>query len=216
MAFDQKRLDELTLDEVVYCHVRANPLWCKDVTVVSHLEQINTEMRQARGLQVTKNYASLLAAFAILDQIGSCYEDSSQGAHPAGGNAFKRALFYFGHLPAMGAEINALYALRNGLVHDGSLTSQDQKTGKWYCFRYFSRMSEPVRLPTQNWDGTFQSLSNEKLCLINSRELTEIASRAIHRVDHLLQCERNKLNIIQSKDEIITKYLMWRRRENPA
>ncbi len=88
----------------------------------------------------------MLAAFAILDQIGESYgfTDTMVGEPPATA-AIKRALHHFplplGPLSA--DEVQALYMMRNGLMHDAAY-SLEERTGqkRHMIFRHDLTMRE--------------------------------------------------------------------------
>ncbi len=212
MDLKNKLLKDLDRTEVVEAHLSLSSFTeTKDHIVYSSLDEVEREMRQTRGNMNTKHYAPALCAFALLDQIGSCYEDKAMPAHPAqGGGAIHRALYYWGGLPQLGPEIEALYAFRNGLVHDGSLTSKT-KRGQWYIFRYDDTIPGPVGLANTPWDGTAIGIGSDTLTKINSRMLTDLVSRAISGVRECHKTRPNDLDVLQSRDEILHKYCFWRR-----
>lgn len=207
------RLSQLEKDDIVYCHLsfRSHEM-TKDFVVVSSLEAAATEMTQARGTDLTANYAPLLTGFAILDQIGSCYENATMAPHPTGGAAIERALYYFGGMAARSPEVEHLYALRNGLVHDASLTSHDRPKRKWYMFRFNRNMPDVIRLPAQDWDGNAGSLGPDTTTWINPRRLTEIISNAISDLRDLRELNSGALTVLKPKEEILHKYLFWEKR----
>lgn len=213
MNISSKHLQNLDLSEVVAVHLSRSPhTVTKDYILVSSLDQVESEMRQTRGNVNTKHYAPALCAFALLDQIGSCYTDKAMPSHPVqGGGAIHRALYYWGGMAPLSPEIEALYAFRNGLVHDGSLTSRTTR-GQWYIFRYDGNISGPVKLAQTPWDGTPVGLGKQTLTKINSRALTDLVSDAIAK---LLDCHKNRvddLNVLQTRDDILHKYCFWTER----
>jgi hypothetical protein len=206
-------LSKLSDEEIIYCHLTVRVReWTSDFIVTSCLDDVETEMRQSRGIQLTSNYVPLLAGFALLDQIGSCYEDAAMAPHPTKGSAIERALYYFGGLPAASPEIIHLYALRNGLVHDASLTSHDKPKSNWYIFRFDRTMADIIRLPVSAWDGTAASLGPKTTTIINPRAVTELVSTALERVRNLYFDRRSDLKLLKPATEILHKYLFWERR----
>lgn len=205
-------LSGLSLDDVAYCHLSRRG-WepIKGATIYTTLDDIETEMRQARGTTITARYLPLLAGFAILEQLGDNYADRTLVKHPNNGGGIERALYYFCGYSPMSAEVKALYALRNGLVHAASLTSTDQATGDRYIFRYKNDLPTAIQLPTKPWDGQVSKLTAGSYTLINPRELTEQVSRAIARVRTLFFDNRANLKITQSnKNHILVRHLIWR------
>lgn len=207
----QTRLQDLTDDEIVYCHLGVRTQEAtRDFVVSSCLHDVETEMRQSRGTQLTSNYVPLLAAFAILDQIGSCYEDAAKPPHPNKGSAIERALYHFGGLSALSPEVIHLYALRNGLVHDASLTSHDRPKTNWYIFRFDRAMPDAIRLPAIPWNGQASTLDRSTTTKVNPRELTEVVSRALSNLRDLYFDRHHDLVVLKTGEEILHKYLFWR------
>ncbi|WP_295563040.1 hypothetical protein [uncultured Sphingomonas sp.] len=205
-------LSELTLEDVAYCHLSRRG-WepIKGATVHTTLDDIETEIRQTRGTMITARYLPLLAGFAILEQLGDNYADGSVTKHPKSGGGIERALNYFYGYSAMSADVKALYALRNGLVHAGSLTSTDQSTGERYIFRYQDDLLTAIQQPIAPWDGQLSKLTSSRFTLINPRELTEQVSRAISKVRSLLFDDRANRKISQSNENyILVRHLIWR------
>lgn len=204
-----KSLAALTQDEIVYCHLSSRqPERTSDHRVTSCLEEVELEMRQARGRRLTSNYAPLLAGFAILDQIGSCYADAAMAQHPQGGGAIHRALYYFLGFAPLSAEVKALYALRNGLVHDASLTSQTN-AGDWYIFRYDPTMQAAIKLAQKPWNGTANDLGPATLTMVNPRFFTDQISTGLSSLRELYINRSADLIILKPGSEIIHKYLFW-------
>ena len=204
-----KLLRELDEDEMVYCHLSYRGRErSKDNLVISCLDGIETEMRQARGVRVTSKYAPLLAGFAILDQIGSCYADLDKPPHPQAGSAIHRALYYFMGLNAMSAEVKALYALRNGLVHDASLTCKTA-AGDWYIFRYQDTLASSIKLAQRPWNGSIADLSDDTLTLVNPRHFTDQISAALVALRKCHVERPDKLKVLISPEDILLKYLFW-------
>ena len=205
-----KHLSLLDQDEIVYCHLSLRqPERTLDFFVTSCLEAIETEMRQSRGTRLTANYVPLLAAFAILDQIGSCYADKRNPVHPSGGSAIHHALYHFAGMDPMSEEVKALYALRNGLVHDASLTSYAKKTGQWYIFRYDHKLACAIKLPATPWDGTASGLGGSPITFINPRLFTDQVSEALSTLKSCYIERRPDLEVLKSGADILHKYLFW-------
>lgn len=210
MNFSNKPLSQLNLDEVIYAHLtRSSYSDASDYTLRSCLHEVEQEMLQARGLQVMSHYAPVMCAFALLDQIGTTYSDSAKAPYPdSNASGIKKALYYWaGHTPN-GSETKALYAFRNGIDHDGSLTSET-KSGDWYFFRYRKDLGSPVELAAIPWDGTAATIGSNTTTLIDVRELTEMTSHAIESVRDCFSERRGDLNEHQTKENILHKYIFW-------
>lgn len=102
-------LGDLSVEEVAYRHLSTRG-WepIKGYTLFTTLENIETEMRQSRGAQLTSRYVPMLAAFSILEQLGDTYEDRRLPKHPTNGSGIERALYYFCGMQPMSDEVKAL------------------------------------------------------------------------------------------------------------
>lgn len=204
------KLAELSVDDVVYCHLSQGPgEQLKGHLLYSSLQDIEEEMRQSRGLQVTSRYVPILAAFSILEQIGDIYRDTSIAKHPKSGGGIEHALYYFGGLPAMSPEVKALYALRNGLVHAASLTSTDQGTGARYIFRYDYQMLEVIKPASQAWDGQISTVNSSVITRVNPRALTDLVSAALDQVRSLFFDRPSSLRVQRNAGHILVNHLFW-------
>lgn len=207
----QYELNELSLDDVVYCHLSRRG-WepIKGHTIYTTLDHIETEMRQARGTNLTSNYVPLLAGFSILEQLGDTYADRSMQRHPQNGGGIEHALYYFCGYPAMSPEVKALYALRNGLIHAASLTSTDQGSNARYIYRYDYEMDAGIVMPAQPWDGQIKTIHPDVFTIVNPRQITDQVSAAISRVRDYFFHEHGRLKVKRSKGQILINHLIWR------
>lgn len=212
---ENQDLANLSLDDVVYCHLSTrSPELTKDYKVYTTLELVELEMRQSRARQNTANYAPLLTGFALLDQIGGCYEDNAKPLHPSGGSAIERALYYFMGYSPRGPEVQAIYALRNGMVHEGSLTCKT-KSQAHYIFRYDSSLTSAIKLAPTPWNGQAATLGTRTTTLVNPRVLTDDISIAIDALRDCYFHRRADLKILKTREEIIHNYLIWQLRNWP-
>jgi len=202
------KLRDLSLDDTVYCHLSGHIEVTEDFYLNSTLQLVELEMRQSRSRQMTANYAPLLTAFSILDQIGSCYADCALPAHPAGGSSIHRALYYFGGMPPLGDDVKAIYALRNGLVHDGSLTCET-RSGDWYFFRYDHAMPLAIKQSVVAWDGTAEQVGPNVTTWINPRVFTDLVSTVIHNIRKCFHMRNSDLVVHPGKTDLLHKYILW-------
>ncbi len=205
-----RSLGELTLDDVVYCHLSRRG-WepIRGGSVFTTLESVELEMRQARGTQITSRYLPLLAAFSLIEQLGDCYSNKNLKRHPDRGGGVEKGLYYFCRHAAMSAEVKALYALRNGLVHAGSLTSVDQGSEKRYIFRYDHDMAQAIAPAPEDWDGQVSTVTRRKVTRVNPRVFTDQVSSGIFKVRDLFFEDREKLKVEAPKGYILMNHLLW-------
>lgn len=210
---ETKRLEELSGDDIVYAHLAGrDPEITKDFLLISTLDAAQENMRCSHSFDRSKVYAPALCAFAILDQLGTCYSD---GSRPVGtkGSGVQRALHQFCDIDDTSAISEHLYMFRNGLVHDASFASSSRDGTRHYMFRY-STLSEIVRLPEKQWDGTPEGLSNATT-LVDPDRLIGLASSAIEGVQNIFFNDRGRLQVLKSREEILHKYILWLPRNQP-
>lgn len=209
-TIDKTRLRDLTDEQIAFCHLLGgNRIWTADFVVETGLEYIEIEMRQARGRDLTSRYVPMMAAFAILDQIGTTYRNPALPAAPAKTPAIKKALYYFGGYKLTDPDVEYLYALRNALVHDAALTGHNLKKTVWYIFRFNLEMDDIIRLPASGWDGDPLTLKTDCLTWINPRLFTDSVSALLRQLRQAFEADPSSVAIEVPGHEILQKYLFW-------
>ena len=206
-----KKFAELSHEEVVEVHLSLQTIRItSDFALTSCLHELESATRHSRGLRNTRIFAPSLCAFAILDQIGSCYKDLAKPAHPNEGSGIPHALYYFCNMNAMSEEVKALYAFRNGLVHDGSFTNQSKKTRQWYMFRFDSELPLPIRLANTPWDGSASNVGHDTTTYINMRIFTDLVLSSLDNLRRSILERKNDIEVLYSREDIIHKFILWR------
>ena len=132
--------------------------------------------------------------------------------YPNGGSAIEHALYYFLGYNPQGPEVKAIYALRNGMVHEGSLTCKT-KSGSHYIFRYDSSLTSAIQLAATPWDGEAATLGSNTTTLVNPRVLTDNITDAIDALRDCFFQRRADLKILKTREEILHGYLIWQLRK---
>lgn len=181
---------------------------------ISTLVRAQREMNSTRGNTNTQMIVPLLAAFAILDQIGKCYGFYSKVAgEPDAKPSIKRALHHFPlpwGSPLSAEEMQALYVMRNGLMHDAAFSSREERgTKRSMIFRHDIEMENVVTLPARVWNGTPDDVCRETITWINPDLLIWIADSAIGRLGQALKLNDPDLYVRLDCQEIAAKYLLW-------
>lgn len=206
------KLVDLSDEQIVYCHLLAgHHIKLPDFKVETSLEYIETEMRQSRGRDLTSRYVPMMAAFAILDQIGGTYRNPTLAPAQANTPAIKKALYNFGGYSLTDPIVVSLYALRNALVHDAALTGHDLKKQNWYIYRFNHDMDDMIRLPALGWDGDPQTLTPDRVTWINPRLFTESVSDLLRGLRDSFEADQASISIEVPGHEIVQKYLFWTR-----
>lgn len=182
---------------------------------ISTLLRAQREMNSARESSNSQMIVPLLAAFAILDQIGECYafRETLLGEPPKTA-PIKRALHHFP--PTLGAltadQMQSLLVMRNGLMHDASFSSSERGGLKRnMIFRHDIRMEEVIVLPKRDWNGTPGDVSRETITWVNPDLIIWIANTAISRLAQAVKLNDPSLVIHLEPQLIAARYLLWHR-----
>ncbi|MBD2629751.1 hypothetical protein [Trichormus variabilis] len=214
-----KKLSELTDSEIINIHLSRNAS-TKDFKLISTLKTLEEEMRQSSGLDKFKSFLPFMAAFAILDQIGKCYENSEKkesmakikinGDTP---NAILKALYYFGDIEDE-QTLNEIRIFRNSIVHDASLfiveKNKINEINEYYCFRYSdnNETSNLINSAEEKWDGNFDSISPKNVTIVNRKVLINKTSDIIRKLSKINESNELKISLPDKEKELINRYFL--------
>jgi hypothetical protein len=204
----KKRFYDLTEQEVVLIHLAGAECSTSDCRVLSSLARIEIEARHAINYDKSKVFLPLLAAFAILDQVGGCYRDSSKAQvlnEKASG--VKKALYYFFGFGDNDDSVKTLYALRNGVLHDASLISHAANGVDHYWFRFDTEMEEIVKVAPEPWSGDFKDWSDKNLSLVNPVALINHISDMLTHLNRLNEAGNLELVLPGGCTELCARFL---------
>lgn len=208
-----KPLLSLAVDEIVWLHLSGrSPEYTADYFVHSALKEVETTMRHTNQNLHSEVFGPLLCAFAILDQLGTSYADKRRPTYTGKNTSIMKALHYFGEPSLKADDIEHLYMLRNGIVHDASFTSHTPSKSHWYIFRFDKELPSVIKVPAKAWDGTTADITSATTTYVNRRKLVDMTTNAIEAVRDLLLTDSTNLDILVPKDEIMHKYLLWKDR----
>jgi hypothetical protein len=187
----EKNIDELTFEEMAFVHLSTShsAINVKNNRLRSTLSFIYQNIQHGLTFDYSKQLMPYLSLCAILDQLGICY-DRADKPEPKYGNGIKRALVNFGEIEEDDEIINVLYALRNGLLHNVSLTSYDKFKNKYYTFRYNAQIENLYQKAEIDWDGNYVTLDSgrEKFTThINVEKFRDLVFNCIRKADELNQ-----------------------------
>ncbi|MGL6129674.1 hypothetical protein [Chryseobacterium artocarpi] len=185
----EKHTHELNLNELSFIHLSDSISFftLKENHVRSTLSFAIQNVRQALNLEYSKQIMPYMTLCAILDQIGICY-DRNDKPLPKFTNGLKRALVQFGEIDEDDDLINIIYSLRNGLLHNISLTSFDKKNGKFYRFRYNSEITSIYKEAEGNWNGSYETLDTDPAKFttnINAKLFSDLVFSCIDKANSL-------------------------------
>ena len=133
----------------------------------------------------------------------------------AGG--IKKALYYFGGRQANDAESKALYAFRNGLMHDCSFVSHDKRDSNvHYWFRFCESIADYVQVATVPWDGNPSSRADNNLTLVSPTKLRLLVEIMIREMNDLFHRGELQVTLAGGTAAIANNYLLRRPRRNGA
>jgi hypothetical protein len=198
-----KNLRDLTENELIEIHIggHISAVKLSDFMVVSTLQLARQAMASNLCSDRAKPYGVPMTAFAILDQLGSCYglKDSSS----ENDQSVKRVLTDFSGLDQ--PKIESLYAFRNGLMHDASYVDVSNKNIK-RIFRNNPALNSVVQPSSCAWDG-FTFPDNDFTTWVNLDLLPSLVDEVISQVHHAR--EGHRLHVKLSSREVLHRYLMW-------
>jgi hypothetical protein len=212
-----KTLDQLTLLELASIHLDRYgfPRQLADGYIQSGMGFLVTEIQQSLPIVNTGFFSPLYGAFALLDQIGEIYKDTSVsdcGNDAASG--IKKALYYFGGMDFDDDKVKALYGLRNALMHNGSLLYRgrfNKKTNAWegpfHRFRWNKSLPEPIKLPASPWDGVLDNLNSHCTTEINVAEICRLAINSVGKAKTALENNTLGINLKEGNKELYYLYL---------
>lgn len=206
-----KNIDELSIEEMIFVHLstRNTPISVKNAHLRSTLSFMNENITIGLSLQYSKQLMPYLSMCAILDQLGICYNRKDKG-EPRFGNGIKRCLYYFGDLAENDELINILYALRNGLLHNISLTSFDLPKNKYYIFQFDDTIPNTYQKSTLEWDGDYGKLDSQPekyTTFINRNKFKELVQGCIRKADELNQNSLLELRLTGGKKQLFYDYI---------
>ena len=195
-TWKEKHVDELSILELAYAHLGgASSYRLKEGLLKSILPITLQENNHARHMEYSKNFVPVVAAFAVIEQIGFTYKrnDKIEYSNP-NSSSINKALYYFADYEEGNEDVKALYALRNSFLHNASLMAKALHASKPSYYFQFDRVIDVlVRYPEKPWDGNITTFKPEYTTLINPDKVIDLAGAV---VDSTLKClESNVLEV---------------------
>lgn len=203
--FSGKKLEELTIEELAYIHLKPAPgrVTLKNCHLSSGLYNLIETLNVSFNNNRTNQYVPLMTSFAILDQLGALY--SLKNKNSRFGNGIKKCLDCFSSLTDL--EIENLYSLRNGVLHDGSLTNiARQPNGAKVIFRLNKNAQSMITHPKVPWDGVYRDKLVDSTSHLNLKLFKDMILRIY--TDHFNELKSGNLLISStSPEQLYYKYL---------
>lgn len=149
---------DLNMEEMIFTHLNLSEVYIKDRVLISTLTVVWNNINSAMHNDHTKALMPILSMLAILDQLGTCYNRKDMLEPRFQRNGIKRCLYYFGEFDEDDKIHNTLFSLRNGLLHNVSLTSYDRHNDSHYYFAYDKSIENVYEDAQSDWDGNYDNL----------------------------------------------------------
>lgn len=194
--FHDKNTHELSFEEMAFVHLSLQSILTKDKHLKSTLMFIYENINHALHIDHAKQLMPYLSLCAILDQLGICYNNKDK-TEPKFKNGLKRCLYHFANIDENDEIIDTLYAFRNGLLHNISLTSYDTHNKKHYIFTFNNKIEAVYQKAESIWlDGNYADLDGnfkKYVTHINTKKFTDLVYNCIKCAEKLN--EESKLEL---------------------
>lgn len=206
-----KKIDELSVEEMAFIHLSTSysPISIKNAVLRSTLSFIYQNIQHSLSFEYSKQLMPYLSLCAILDQLGICYNRKDK-PEPKFENGIKRCLVYFGEIDEDDEIINTIYALRNGLLHNISLTSIDKFKDNHYIFRYNKEIENVYQKAEEKWDGNYETLDGNRdkyTTHINVEKFRDLVYNCIQKADDLNQNSQLELRLTDGVRQLFFDYI---------
>ena len=205
------KIDELNTQQMIFIHLQETsvPITLKHCVIRSTLSFICENVSHGMCFDKSKSLMPIISMCSILDQLGVCY-NRIDIPEPRFQNGIKRALYYFGEFDENNVIIDIIYALRNGLTHNVSLTSYDKFKRKYYHFRYDKEIESIYKLPELEWNGNYETLDTgrEKFTtLINVENFESLVFACVRKAEELNQDNQLELRLSGGIKQLFFDYM---------
>lgn len=186
---EDKHISELNTKELidVFLIERTEPLQFKNHEVKTTLSITLESIEKNIGKLSTRNVLPIIGIFSVFDMLGSSFDRTDKTT--TANAPIKRALNLYSSLKEYPQDIDALYGLRNSLVHNSSLVSLSIRPNqKNYIFRYDSNQSTLIKHSPSDWNGDFEELDGNQdkyTTIINIFKLHTLMKDCIDKVRQL-------------------------------
>ncbi|WP_425077906.1 hypothetical protein [Psychroserpens sp. S379A] len=207
----EKKIDELTSDEMMFVHLSTSysPITVKNAILRSNLSFIYQNIQHSLSNEYSKQLIPYISLCAILDQLGTCYNRKDK-SEPRFQNGIKRCLYYLGEFSEDDEIIDVIYALRNGLLHNVSLSSYIVNKNKFYHFRY-NKDINGIYEPAENaWDGNYETLDTGReryTTSINVENFRDMVFGCLSKAQELNQNSQLELRLDDGTRQLFFDYV---------
>jgi hypothetical protein len=197
--FLDKRIEELDNSELieVFLIERNEPIQFKYDEVRTTLSMTLEGVKENLKKLSTRNLLPIMGVFSVFDILGSSFNNTEKTTNVS--SSIKRCLNLFVTSQLNKDDIEALYALRNSIVHNSSLISiTKNENKKSYYFRYNSNLSTLLKHAESDWNGDFEELSGNQ-----DKYTSEIN---IFKLNDLMQECLSSIRVLNQSNKIELRY----------
>lgn len=152
----------------------------------------------------------LLGALSAMDQYGTCY-DTIPPAFPPGlanKSSIIKSAHNFLNILVNTSDSDALYALRNSLMHQSSLISVGtQKTPKHYWFEIDNTIKALFNHAEIAWDGQFNTRNSKNRTKVNASKVLDLALSLTTILKEKHENKELELALTGGLQELLTTYV---------
>jgi hypothetical protein len=192
-----KNIEELNTRELieVFLIERNEPIQFKYHEVRTTLSMTLEGVKENLKKLSTRNLLPIMGVFSVFDMLGSSFNNTDKTTNA--GSSIKRCLNFFVTSQLDRDDIEALYALRNSIVHNSSLISiAKYENKKSYFFRYNSNLPSLLKHAESDWNGDFEELNGNQdkyTSEINIFKLNDLMQECLSNIRELNQNDKIEL-----------------------
>lgn len=196
-----------------HCDISAYGKWvfghgvvCK--STVSHLL---AETKSASVREYSGKLLPLLGALSAIDQYGTCYEPIP-ATFPTGlsnKSGIIKAAHNFLGISVNSPDSDALYALRNSLMHQSSLISVGaQSKPKHFWFEIENENNKNIFKHAKTpWNGIYNTRCADNKTIVNSKLVMDLAFTLIDKLKQAHSQAQLRLTLANGLQELLTSYV---------
>lgn len=180
-------------------------IWCRSAVSLLLAETKSASLRRYSG-----ELLPLLGALSALDQYGTCYAPvpSILPKGLSSKSGVIKSAHNFLSITVDSKDSDALYAIRNSLMHQSSLISVDVvKKVKNFWFEIDNNIDEIFVHAATPWDGIYSSRSESNRTLVNSRKILDLAFELTKILKEKHKLGQLSLDLKGGLEELLTNYV---------
>ncbi len=180
-------------------------VWCNSAVSLLLGETKSASLKKYSGTLLP-----LLGALSALDQYGACYSPETVifPTEYSKKSGIIKSAHNFLNIPVNSRDSDALYAIRNSLMHQSSLISVDiVKNVKNFWFEINNKIGGIFSHATIPWDGVYSSRCEENRTLVNSEKILGLAYKLVKTLIKDHQEGKLRLALGGGLEELLSNYV---------